>query len=124
MNSNGTNPVVLINNVSGILEAPSFSIDGAKVIYTRDMGTPSGTPRQLDAHIFIVDIASGISTDISTDKPDGTNDTNPRFSSNGAYIIFESANNIVGSEKSIWVMDLFGQDRKQLFSNAEMPDWR
>ena len=74
MNSNGTNPVVLISNVSGILEAPSFSIDGTKVIYTRDMGVPTGTPRQLDAHIFIVDIASGISTDISWDKLNGTND--------------------------------------------------
>lgn len=124
MNSNGTNPVVLINNVSGILEAPSFSIDGTQVVYTRDMGVPSGTSRQLDARIFIVDIASGISTNVSQNKPSGTNDTNPRFSPNGAFIIFESASNKVGAEKSIWVMDANGEHRKLLFSNAEMPEWR
>ena len=124
MNYNGTNPVVLINNVSGILEAPSFSIDGKKVVYTRDMGAPTGTPRQLDADIFIVDITTGISTNVSQNKPNGTNDTNPRFSPNGAFIIFESASNKVGSEKSIWVMDANGEHRKLLFTNAEMPDWR
>lgn len=124
MNYNGTNPVVLINNVSGILEAPSFSIDGKNVVYTRDMGAPTGTPRQLDADIFIVDITTGISTNVSQNKPNGTNDTNPRFSPNGAFIIFESASNKVGSEKSIWVMDANGEHRKLLFTNAEMPDWR
>jgi len=125
MNANGTNPVVLVSNLEGIIEAPSFSIDSKKVIFTRDVsGYSSGTNRQLDAHIFIIDIASGISTDISSLKPNGTNDTNPRFSPNGAHIIFENASNATGSEKSIWVMDLDGDHRDLLFSNAEMPDWR
>lgn len=124
MNSDGSNPVVLVSNLDGIIEAPSFSIDGKKVLYTRDVsGFSSGTNRQLDAHVFIVDIASGISTDISWEKPTGINDTNPRFSPNGAHIIFESASNVSGAEKSIWVMDLDGRNRKILFSNAEMPDW-
>ena len=125
MNSDGTNPVVLVNNLAGIIEAPSFSIDGRSVIFTRDVsGFASGTNRQLDSRIFIIDIASGISIDVSIDKPNGTNDSNPRFSPNGAHIIFESSSNVIGSEKSIWVMDLDGDDRKMLFSNAEMPDWR
>ncbi|MCK5691578.1 MAG: PD40 domain-containing protein [Bacteroidales bacterium] len=125
MNADGTNPVILVNNLPGIIEAPSFSVDGKQVIYTRDLsGSTSGTNRQLDAHIFIINIASGISTDVSQEKPNGTNDTNPRFSPNGAHIIFESASNVSGSEKSIWVMDADGENRKLLFSNAEMPDWR
>jgi TolB protein len=125
MNSDGTNPVVLVNNLAGIIEAPSFSIDGRSVLFTRDVsGFSSGTNRQLDSRIFLIDIASGISTDLSTEKPNGTNDTNPRFSPNGANIIFESSSNVPGSEKSIWIMNLDGDDRKALFSNAEMPDWR
>ena len=125
MNADGTNPIVLVSNLAGIIEAPSFSIDSKKVIFTRDVsGYASGTSRQLDAHIFSIDIASRIITDISGSKPDGTNDTNPRFSPNGAYIIFESASNQAGAEKSIWVMDIEGDDRELLFSNAEMPDWR
>ena len=116
---------MVVSNLEGIIEAPSFSIDNQKVLFTRDVsGYSSGTGRQLDAHIFIIDITSGVITDISGDKPDGTNDTNPRFSPNGARIIFESASNVTGSEKSIWVMDLDGDHRKKLFSNAEMPDWR
>jgi len=124
MNSNGTNPVVLVNNVTGILEAPSFSIDGTKVIYTRDMGIPAVIGRQYSAHIFTIDINTLQVVDLSINKPDGTNDTNPRFSPNGAHVIFEHASNIVGSEKSIWIMDADGKNRMQLFSNAEMPDWR
>ena len=125
MNADGTNPIVLVSNLAGIIEAPSFSIDSKKVIFTRDVsGYSSGTGRQLDAHIFVIDIASRIITDVSVNKPNGTNDTNPRFSPNGAHIIFESASNVSGSEKSIWVTDILGDDRELLFSNAEMPDWR
>ncbi len=125
MNADGTNPVLLVNNQAGIIEAPSFSVDGKSVIYTRDVsGHASGTSRQLDAHIFIINIASMATIDISHKKPNGTNDTNPRFSPNGAHVIFESASNVSGSAKSIWVMDADGEHRKLLFSNAEMPDWR
>ena len=125
MNSNGANPVVLVSNLEGIIEAPSFSIDNKKVIYTRDVsGYSSATGRQLDAHIFIIDIDSGLIEDISQGKSSGTNDTNPRFSPDGASIIFENASNVLGSEKSIWIMDIDGKNRNQIFKNAEMPDWR
>ena len=125
MNADGTNPILLVSNLEGIIEAPSFSVDSKKVIYTRDVsGYSSGTSRQLDAHVFIIDIASREIKDISLNKADGTNDTNPRFSPNGAKIIFESASNVSGSEKLIWMMDANGNDRRLLFSNAEMPDWR
>ena len=92
-------------------------------MFTRDI-QGSGTSRQLNAHIFSVDVTGGTPVDLSINKPNGTNDTNPRFSPNGAYIIFESASNVIGSQKSIWFMDANGNNRKQLFSNAEMPDWR
>lgn len=125
MNADGTNPALLVSNLDGIIEAPSFSIDGKSVVYTRDVsGYSSGTNRQLDAHIFVIDINTKAITDLSNGKPNGTNDTNPRYSPNGAYIIFENSSNVSGSEKSIWTMTTSGGNRVELFTNAEMPDWR
>jgi len=125
MNVDGSNPVVLVNNLAGIIEAPSFSIDSKQVLFTRDVsGYSSGTKRQLDAHIFVIDINTMVITDLSAGKSNGTNDTNPRFSPNGAKIIFENASNVLGSEKSIWIMNADGTQREKIFDNAEMPDWR
>lgn len=125
LNSNGNNPVILVNNLDGIIESPSFSIDGKKVMYTRDIsGYSSGTSRQLDARVHIIDINNHTSQDISIGKPAGTNDTNPRYSPDGASVIFENATNVLGSQKSIWIMDVDGKNRKLLFENAAMPDWR
>ena len=125
MNADGTNPILLVSNLEGIIEAPSFSIDSKKVIFTRDVsGYNSGTSRQLDAHIFSIDINTRDIVDLSSSKPEGTNDTNPRMSPNGAYIVFENSSNVSGSEKSIWTMSNNGDERVELFSNAEMPDWR
>ncbi len=54
MNADGTNPILLVSNLEGIIEAPSFSIDSKKVIFTRDVsGYSSGTNRQLDSHVFL-----------------------------------------------------------------------
>ena len=125
MNSDGSNPVVLVNNLAGIIEAPTFSIDSKKILFTRDVsGYSSSTNRQLDAHIFMIDINTMEITDLSTGKTNGTNDTQPRFSPNGANIIFENASNVPGSEKSLWTITSTGSERKEIIKNAEMPDWR
>lgn len=125
MNSDGTNPIVLVNNLAGIIEAPTFSIDSKKILYTQDVsGYSSGTNRQLDAQIFMIDINSMVITPLSNGKANGTNDTNPRFSPNGASIVFENASNVTGSEKSLWIMSATGEGRTQILSNAEMPDWK
>jgi len=125
MNSDGTNPIVLVNNLAGIIEAPTFSIDSKKILYTQDVsGYSSGTNRQLDAQIFMIDINTLVITPLSGGKADGYNDTNPRFSPNGASIVFENASNVTGSEKSLWIMNASGDNRTQILSNAEMPDWR
>jgi len=125
MNADGSNPVVLVSNLEGIIEAPSFSIDNKKVIFTRDVsGYSSSSSRQLDAHIFTIDINTRVIEDISQNKLSGTNDTNPRYSPNGASVIFENASNVSGSEKSVWIMDIDGRNRVKLFDDAEMPDWR
>jgi len=125
MNTDGSNPVLLVDNEDGIIEAPCFSIDSKKVLFTRDVsGYSSGTGRQLDTHIFSIDISTLFIDDLSSSKADGTNDTNPRYSPNGASIIFENASNVSGSEKTLYSMSSGGGNRTELFINAEMPDWR
>jgi len=124
MNANGTNSQILVNNLEGIMEAPTFSIGSDKVLFTRDVSGISAGSRQIDAEIFEINISSGQITPLSQGKAEGTNDLNPRYSPNGAYIIFENAPNTPGAEKSIWIMDNDGTDRIRVFSNAEMPEWR
>jgi TolB protein len=116
---------VIIPNLPGTAQSPTFSIDGIKVLYTYDISefeVPSG--RQLNSHIFLYDLVTGLSTDLSTDKPAGTNDLNPRFSPTGAEIIFENVANDNSGVTTIWKMDANGDNRELLFTNASMPDWK
>ena len=75
--------------------------------------------------MFIKGISDTTFIDLSAAKPDGTNDTHPRFSPDGAYVIFENTTNDNFNPKSVWITDIAtGQDRTLLFSNAETPDWQ
>ncbi|WP_299826379.1 carboxypeptidase regulatory-like domain-containing protein [uncultured Pontibacter sp.] len=126
MNANGTGMALLVDNVPGRVESPSFSIDGRRVIYTQDVAgfeTPEG--RQLDARIFVQNIDGTGVVDLSVNKPAGTNDLNPRFSPDGAKIIFVNTSNDGISKKEVWAMNAAdGSNRVLLFSDAEMPDWK
>ena len=125
MKENGSNMELIVDNLPGRIENPSFSIDGKKLLFTQDVsGFVSATGRQLDTRIIMMDIDTGQMTDLSTKKPGGSNDTAPRFSPNGAYIIFENGSNEIGAPKSIWKMNLSGEDRQLLIENAEAPDWK
>jgi len=119
------NKTTVIGNLPGIIQSPSFSIDGKKIVYTKDVSEfESLDGRQLDSRIFVYDIATGLSTDISSNKPAGTNDLNPKFSPTGAYVIFENSSNDNTGPSSIWILEVLGGSRKQLFDNAIMPDWK
>lgn len=115
----------IISNLPGTVQSPTFSIDGTKVLYTHDVsGFENSSGRQLDSHIFLYDLVTGSSTDLSGDKPAGTNDLNPRFSPTGAEIIFENVANDNSGVITIWKMSASGDDRTLLFTNASMPDWK
>ncbi len=137
MNSDGSNMNLLVANSPGATASPSFSIDGKKILYTHDVsGYQDNTGRQLNSHIFEIDIAAKTTVDLSinqqnnTDnKPNGTNDLNPRYTPNGAYIIFENGSNVTGSQKDIWIMnsDLntnYSGNRHLIISDGVMPDWK
>lgn len=114
----------LVPDVPGSIGGPTFSIDGNAILYTRDTtGFESPDGRQLESHIFIKDLTTGITTDLSVNKPLGFNDLDPRFSPNGAFIVFTQADNFPNAQKDIYIMNLDGEGRVKLFDNAEMPDW-
>ncbi len=125
MDANGSNMTLLMDNLPGVMESPSFSPDGNKIVFTRDVSgyeVPSG--RQLDSHIFIMNIDGSDTTDVSVNKSGGTNDLHPRYSPDGAKIIFENVQNDGSRSKDIWIMDVDGNSRQKIISNGEMPDWK
>ncbi len=132
MNSDGSNMTLLVDNSAGATASPSFSVDGSKVLYTHDVsGHQDNDGRMLDSHIFEINMSTKSIIDLSInhannedDKPGGTNDLNPRYSSNGANIIFENGSNVLNSTHDIWIMNSDGTNRHKLVSNGVMPDWK
>ncbi len=125
MNADGSNMTLLVDNWPGAIESPSFSPDGSKILFTHDIsGFEAGNGRQMDTHIFLLDLASGDTTDLSSGKPAGTNDLYPRFSPDGSRIIFCNAPNDGSNPGDLWLMETNGQNRKKLLANGMMPDWQ
>jgi TolB protein len=128
-NADGTNATLLVSNLPGRVDSPSFSINGLNVVYTRDtQGFNDPTGRQLDAHIIIQRTdGTGTPVDVSantlgTTKVVGTNDLYPRYTSDGFHLIFVNAPNPDGSTPNVWTCELDGRGRIQLFQNATLPD--
>lgn len=126
MNSDGSNMTLLVGNLPGRVESPSLSINGQQLLYSRDVdGFENVEGRQLNSRIFLRNIATGEEVDLSSGKPAGTNDLFPRFSPDGAKVIFVNAPNDNQGPNTIWIMDATdGNNRQQLFNNATMPDWK
>ncbi len=116
---------LLVDDYAGATGNPAFSPDGQKLVYSHDVsGFEATDGRQLDAHIFLLDLNDQIPLDLSADKPAGYNEIDPRFSPDGAWIIFTQVPNDGSAPPSVWKMDLQGENRTLLIENAEMPDWR
>jgi len=122
----------ILTGVAGAAGGLNFSVDGQLLLYTKDVSAyqdGSGNYRQLDSRIFIYNLATNATIDISTesDKPLGTNDLDPRFSPNNAQVIFMNTSNDNVSQKNVMTIDLSSSMtdlvRTALFSNAEMPDY-
>jgi TolB protein len=125
MNADGSDMTLIYGNRTGIIESPSFSIDGQRVMFTYDTSNhqdPAG--RQLSASIFIVGIDGSDTTTVSQHRPSGTNDTRPRFSPDGASIVFENQPNDASRLREIYIMNADGTNRFRVTENGEMPDWR
>ena len=124
-NNNGSFVQQLVSDDPGSIGGAMYSIDGSHVLYTYDeSGFEAPDGRQLDSHIYLKNIATGAITDLSENKPNGTNDLDPRFSPDGSKVIFVNTNNDGISSRNIWIMTVEGEGRTMLFSNAEMPEWK
>ncbi|WP_167855408.1 carboxypeptidase-like regulatory domain-containing protein [Hymenobacter fodinae] len=134
LNADGSGTSLAVGNLPGRLDSPSFSINGRRIMYTRDVdGFSDLLGRQLNAHIFtqnldgsgLVDVSAGVNSSTSSSgKPLGFNDVTPRYSPDGARILFVQVNNVPGSVPDVYTVELDGRNRTRLFQNAFLPDWR
>ena len=125
LNGDGSFEQSLLADIPGSSGGAMLSFVGDKMLYTHDVsGYEVFDGRQLDARIFIRDISSPVPEDLSNNKEPGTNDFDPRYSPDGASVIFMNTNNDGISQKNIYRMNIEGEIRTLLFENAEMPDWR
>jgi len=115
-----------INDDPGATGDGSFSITGTEVLYTYDVtGFETTDGRKLDVRIFIKNLLNQAQiTDLSINKPAGTNDLDARYSPDGSKVIFVNTNNDGISQRNIWIVDVDGDNRELLFEDAEMPEWR
>jgi len=119
----------IFTDIPGRTGGLQFSIDGRFVLYTHDVSEfENAAGRQLDSRVFVKNLENNVTFDLSgidfRGKEAGTNDLDPRFSPDGAKIIFVNTNNDGISPRNIMTMDIDGKNRKVLFEGAEMPDWR
>ncbi len=121
-----TEQQVVLSGIQGGLGGIDFSADGGKVLYTRDVSEVQNTGyRQLDSRIFEYDLTSNTATEIDTDKEDGTNDLDAKYSPDDGSIIFVNTSNDGISERRIFRTkdDLNFVQKEQMFTNAFMPNW-
>jgi len=127
INTNGVEQEVVIEGESGALGGIDFSIDGSKVLYSRDVsGFESSDYRQLNSKIFEHDLNTSTAVEIDTNKESGTNDLNCKYSPNNGAIIFMNTSNDGYSQKNIYKLtfDLGENNKDLLFTDAFMPDWQ
>ncbi|WP_144959203.1 carboxypeptidase regulatory-like domain-containing protein [Gillisia sp. Hel_I_86] len=121
---------VFVQNVKGTLGGIDISVDNNLILFTRDISEfESPGNRQLNSKMFIYKVDTNQTIAISTEKPNGTNDTDPRFVPNEASVVFVNSSNEASAVKSIYQVsydeefETIEEVRKLLKENAKMPDW-
>lgn len=125
MDRDGSNRQELIGSLDGIVQSPSWSINGESILFTHDVsGNESIEGRMLNSQIFRLDLNTMDTTNLSQNKPQGTNDMHPRYSPTGAQIIFTNAPNDDSEAPDIYVMDDDGGNRENLVDGGSLPFWK
>ncbi|WP_086478302.1 MULTISPECIES: carboxypeptidase regulatory-like domain-containing protein [Arenibacter] len=121
----GTEAYVVMDGQPGALGGLDFSMDGTKVLFTRDIsGVENAEYRQLDSRIFEYSLVNSTVVEITTKKTAGTNDLDPKYSPDEGTIIFTNTSNDGLSERKIYrTQDSENNNRQLLFTNAFMPNW-
>ncbi|WP_026729102.1 carboxypeptidase-like regulatory domain-containing protein [Flavobacterium denitrificans] len=122
----GTVLYTVLSGVTGGASGIDISIDNKRVVYTRDVsGFENADYRRLDSRIFIYTVATNTSAELATNKENGFNDLDVKFSPNEAKVIFVNTSNDGLSPKNIQTVSTTDDStRTTLFQNAYMPDWK
>lgn len=122
---NGGNMESILKGLPGGASGLNLSVTNQKVLYSYDVsGFENSSYRRLDSRLFIYDYIENTTTDISGEKPNGTNDLEPIFSPNEAFVIFTNTSNDEISQKDVNRIEVNdSQTRFLLYENAFMPDW-
>ncbi len=114
----------VLDGVNGAAGGVNISADGSQILYAYDVsGFENPDYRQLDSRLFIY--SGGSASDISGDKPGGTNDLDPRFSPNDASVIYVNTSNDGISQRNLEIISSTGtgSSRTEFIQDAFMPDW-
>ncbi|WP_084677514.1 carboxypeptidase-like regulatory domain-containing protein [Altibacter lentus] len=116
----------ILTGMPGATSGLNISVTNQMVLYSYDVsGFQGANYRRLDMRLFVYDLVTDITTDISQDKPSGTNDLEPIFSPNEAFVIFTNTSNDGISQKDVYRLEIESAEdsRELLYENAFMPDW-
>lgn len=116
----------ILSNLPGAVGGLDVSFDSGSILYTRDITSlQNENYRQFDTRIYLYDIVSEKTTEISIDKQNGTNDLDPRFSPDFSSVVCTNTSNDGQSKKNIIKIDYKESSIKRtvLLENAMMVDW-
>ena len=126
INTSGVVLYQVLSGLNGGVSGLNISVDNQRIVYTRDVsGYQSSNYRRLDSRIFIYNRTSNTSTELDTNKPNGFNDLDVKFSPNEAEVIFTHTSNDGISTNNIQKASLNDVDsRTTLFAGGSMPEWK
>ena len=125
----GNTVKTILTGVTGGSGGINFSVDNKFLVYSHDVSEyQDPNYRQLNSQIFVYNLLDDTVRNISveSEKPNGTNDLDPRFSPNNAQVIFTNTSNDGISERTVMVINMTSDtesERASLFVNGEMPDY-
>lgn len=129
-----TNGQVLYNVLSGMTGGASglhMSFDKSKIVYTRDVsGNENSNYRRFDSRIFMYNHNDGTTTEVDSEKENGFNELDVKFSPNEAELIYTNTSNDGISKNNIYKVNLPSAGstttitRELLFDGGSMPEWK
>ncbi len=116
----------ILDGVDGAVSGLDISFDKQRILYAYDIsGTENIEYRRLDSRMFIYDMVAMTTTDISDNRPNGTNDLEPIFAPNEAFVMFTNTSNDGLSQKDVYTLEVETTDSRTLeHEDAFMPDWQ
>ena len=111
MDTDSFGMTLLVEDVAGRVESPTFTADGLTVLYVVDDSGANISDGMLDAQIVGIVVDGGAAIYLTSDKDENTNDLYPSVSSSGRHVVFVNAPNSGSEDGDLYVMDITGDNR-------------